>query len=234
MTSVPGQTHIFHKHGTRNWTLQPEVLEEIAKTVTPGMSTLETGCGASTVAFSAAGANHVCVTPSREETERVQAVIDAEALPGSVRFAIGPSQEVLPGETGAVSMVLIDGGHGFPLPAVDWLYTAPRLDVGGTVIIDDVDLWTGTMLVSFLKEEPGWELVAIRRGRTAIFTKTAPFALNEWDRQPFVHRRSIWPQRLRKTRNAAALIATGQFRSFMAKLAHERAANKKTPPENSD
>ena len=102
MTSVPAQTHIFHKHGTRNWTLQPEVLEEIAKTVTPGMSTLETGCGASTVAFSAAGANHVCVTPSREETERVQAVIDAEALPGSVRFAIGPSQEVLPGETGAV------------------------------------------------------------------------------------------------------------------------------------
>jgi len=233
-TSRLGSDHLFHKHGTQNWTLQPEVLDLIAEKVAPGMPTLETGCGASTVAFAAAGANHVCVTPSGEEMERVRAVLDADDLPGTVSFAIGPSQDVLPGKTGALSLVLIDGGHGFPLPAVDWLYTAPRLDIGGTLIVDDVDLWTGAMLVSFLKEEPGWELVAIRRGRTAIFTKTGPFALNEWTRQPAVYRRSVWPQRLRKARNAAALLASGQFRSFAAKFGHERTMSRNRSDERRD
>lgn len=234
MTKDAAQGRLFHKHGTQDWTLQPDVLELIADRVTPGMKTLETGCGASTVAFAAAGAEHVAVTPSRAETERVQAVLDAETLPGTVRFEIGPSQDLLPGQTGALGMVLIDGGHGFPLPAVDWLYTAPRLDIGGIVVIDDVELWTGAMLVTFLKEEPGWALQEIRRGRTAIFEKTAPFVLNEWHRQPAVYRRSIWTQRLRQARNAGALIATGQFRTFAEKLRHERAMTRERSADRRD
>lgn len=170
-----------------------EVLAVIEAAVQPGSRTLETGAGLSTVVFAARGAEHTCVTPAAAEVERIRAYCTDRGIGlDRVRFAIGRSERVLPGlEPTPLDLVLIDGGHGFPTPFVDWCYTAERLRVGGLLIVDDVHLWTGAVLRDFLAEEPGWTLRQEFAMRAAVFAKTAPSpALPEWFAQPFVRRRS--------------------------------------------
>ena len=53
------------------WGLAWEALDFIERTVQPGMATLETGAGASTIVFAARGAEHEAVTPSADEAERI-------------------------------------------------------------------------------------------------------------------------------------------------------------------
>ena len=53
-------------------------------------------------------------------------------------------------------LVLIDGSHSFPSPFIDWYYTAFRLRVGGFLVVDDTQLWTGHVLKRFLEAEPDW------------------------------------------------------------------------------
>ncbi|MEK7661299.1 MAG: hypothetical protein AAB680_04595, partial [Pseudomonadota bacterium] len=138
------------------------------------------------------------------------------------------SQNILPKIAGHenLDVVLIDGGHGFPIPAVDWLYTAPMLKIGGKLLIDDVDLWTGKMLVDLMRGEPEWRLISIVRGRTAIFEKTAPFVAREWVDQPTVVRKSWIPQTTRKIVNGLAMLLTLDFKQAWKKLSHEIALSK--------
>ena len=46
-----------------------------------------------------------------------------------------------------LDFVLIDGGHGFPTPMLDWFYGAGRLRRGGVAVFDDVQLPAVAMLV---------------------------------------------------------------------------------------
>ncbi len=167
----------------------------------PGMHTLETGCGQSTLACLQAGCNHESITPSADEIESIQQAARLRGLDLSlVRFHQGLSQDILPHLKGHedLDVAIIDGGHGFPLPGVDWLYMAPRLKVGGKMLIDDVDLWTGKILLDVLRREPGWRINKILHGRTAIVTKMAPFVAHDWRQQPTVVARSWLPQAWRK------------------------------------
>jgi hypothetical protein len=122
-----------------------------------------------------------------------------------------------------LDVVFIEGGHGFPVPGVDWLYLAPRLKVGGKMLIDDVDLWTGKMLVDVLRHEEGWKFDTILRGRTAVFTKTAPFVAREWVDQPTVVRKSYVSQSWRKFVNFTGLLVRLDFKAIIAKIKQERA-----------
>ncbi len=91
--------------------------------------------------------------------------------------------------TGDLDLAVVDGGHGMPLPFLDWFYFAQRMRTGGLMVIDDTQLWTGYVLQNFLQEEPGWSLV---KGfpKTSVFRLDGEFAYSEWHQQPFVERRS--------------------------------------------
>lgn len=66
------------------------------------------------------------------------------------------SQRVLPEITGnnklekALDMMLIDGGHAFPSPSIDWYYLADTVKEGGYLVVDDTQLITGEILKDFL------------------------------------------------------------------------------------
>ena len=186
----------FHvDEGLRPVSLQAstDVLQAIDAAVRPGWRTVETGAGLSTVLFALRDAVHLCVTPAAAEVERIRAWCAARGIDlGRVRFEVARSEAVLPRlDLPELDMVLIDGGHGFPTPFVDWCYTADRLRVGGLLIVDDIHLWTGAVLRDFLAEEPGWTLRDEFPMRAVIFEKTAPLpALPEWFAQPYVARRS--------------------------------------------
>jgi hypothetical protein len=215
----------LHAQGAAAWDISDEVLRFIAENVKPGQITLETGAGQSTLAFVRAGARHTAVTPSTTEAEAIRAAATAQGLPSdALSFVFGYSQTVLPtlAEHGPLDFVLIDGGHGFPIPAVDWVYTAPRLRVGGFMMVDDVDLWTGEMLVGFMAAEACWQKVTVLRGRTAVFKLVSPFELHEWTRQPYVVAKSRLPQSWRKAKNLAKLLLKGDFKAIRAKAANEQ------------
>jgi precorrin-6B methylase 2 len=154
----------------------------LEREVRPGMRTLETGAGSSTLAFAAGGADHVAVTPSAGEEERIRAQADAFGIDHSrVRFVIAPSHEALPTlDHGPLDVVLIDGAHGFPYPVLDWWFAAPHVKVGGRVLLDDAYMPPVAMLVDALRTQPGWEFAGNAGYRTAIFRKTAD-VLPRWD-----------------------------------------------------
>ncbi|HTK14668.1 MAG TPA: hypothetical protein VL402_12800, partial [Xanthobacteraceae bacterium] len=87
----------FHWGGRQRWNAAPGTLREIQRSVSRGMRTLETGCGASTVVFAAKGARHTIISPTRDEHERVLQYLNKIGVDGSLlHFEPGFSDDVLP------------------------------------------------------------------------------------------------------------------------------------------
>ena len=221
LDDIIAEPPLVHKDGAGVFAINPAVLRFIHGRLTPDAHTVETGLGASTAMFAAAGAHHLCITPSEHEAARLRDYCAEKDLDLSrVRFELRGSQHVLPALADeSFDVALIDGGHGFPLPFIDWFYMAERLKPGGLLIIDDTQLWTGAVLVDFLKREPGWRLLKTFSG-SAAFEMTAPFNYAEWCDQPYVADKSRLSRRLCDARNAAGMIRRGEWRRFRRRLAN--------------
>jgi predicted O-methyltransferase YrrM len=192
----PPAAHVSKATGKRlPWQIAPQVLELIDASVGPESRTLETGAGVSTALFASKGCEHTCVVPWTSERDRLldwgeRAGVSFER----VAFECEVSERVLPRlEPSPLDFVLIDGGHGFPTPFIDFYYAGLRLRAGGLLAVDDTHIWTGRVLHGFLKAQPDWELVRELRLRSSIFRRTSePSAeLEEWNQQPFVVRHSF-------------------------------------------
>jgi hypothetical protein len=172
----------IHGEGDEFRGLAWPALEWLEREVEPGLATLETGAGSSTLAFARGGADHVAVTPSAGEEQRIRAQADRMGIDHSkVRFELGPSHEVLPKlDARPLDLVLIDGAHGFPYPVLDWWYVAPHLKVGGRMLIDDAYMPPVAALVDALRAQPGWEIVESVGYRTVVARKTAE-GIPHWD-----------------------------------------------------
>jgi Methyltransferase domain len=155
------------------WGLAWEALAFIEQTVRPGMATLETGAGASTIVFAASGADHETVTPSAEEAERIEAECARRGISTArVAFRIGPSHEVLPGwAPRPLDLVLVDGAHGFPYPTLDWWYLAPHVKVGGLVLLDDAYMPPVASVLDHLRRSSAWTVERAPSYRTAVARK---------------------------------------------------------------
>ena len=114
----------IHGAGDEYWGLAWPALEWLENELREGMSTLETGSGASTIVFAAAGTEHVAVTPDTDEETRIRAECGSFGVSSErVCFEIGFSHEVLPRlPARSLDVVLLDGAHGFPYPVLDWWY----------------------------------------------------------------------------------------------------------------
>jgi hypothetical protein len=172
----------LHGEGNEFWGLAWPALRWLEREIKPGMATLETGAGSSTLAFAAGGAEHIAVTPDASEEERIRAQADRLGIDHSkVRFEIGPSHEVLPRlAPRPLDLVLIDGAHGFPYPMLDWWFTADALKIGGRMLLDDAYMPPVAGLLDALRAQAGWEAVGNAGYRTAVVRKTAE-SLPHWD-----------------------------------------------------
>jgi hypothetical protein len=165
-----------------NWSVAGDVLRFLTDLVKPGMNTLETGAGQTTVVFAAQGANHVCITPDTAQAERIRAYLKPLGAECSVRFIHQSSDEALPSGRNIperLDLVLIDGAHRFPFPILDWYYTQGRVPVGGMMIVDDYRMPSVRILYDFLSGEHEWELVK-EFEVTAVFRRVKE-TISVWD-----------------------------------------------------
>ena len=170
--------------GDESWGLAWAALEWLEQNVQPGMQTLETGSGASTIVFAARGAVHEAVTPDPDEETRIRATCAGLGISSeTVTFRIGPSHEVLPALTPRqLDVVLIDGAHGFPYPVLDWWAVAPQVRVGGAVLLDDAYMPPVTAILDGLRGDPAWEVEGTVGYRTVILRKRAESLPHfDWD-----------------------------------------------------
>ncbi len=202
-----------HQGGTLTWAIHEDVAKFLFDAVCPDHHTLETGIGLSTVIFAMRGSKHITVAPSAEEVERVKVFCGENGISTDrIEFVVDFSDAVLPKMMlPELDLVLIDGGHGFPVPYIDWRYTAPRLRVGGRVIVDDCQLETGAVLRDFLRLEPAWTEEKDFWGRTSAFRLTTAFRLSEWDGQPYIVTRSRRRQAASNLRRAVDLLLHGRL-----------------------
>jgi hypothetical protein len=183
----PPQVHYGAPSGV--WATDRSCYEFIATELpAEGAATLETGCGISTVLLAMWSAEHVCVVPSPAEADACRRYLEERGHPDRVTFEVGWSDEVLPHLTGpALDLVLVDGGHGFPAPIVDWYYAASRLREGGVVILDDLQLPQVRLgLPEFLAADPRWESVEATSKWAAYRRLTAGSLREEWRSQTFL------------------------------------------------
>lgn len=165
-----------------NWSVAPAVLRFLVEQLEPGMSTLETGAGQTTVAFVIAGTHHVAVTPDAAQAERIEKYLDGLGIERDLKFVLESSDTALPAGRGIpdrLDFVFIDGAHRFPFPILDWYYTQARVPVGGMLAIDDFIMPSVRILYDFLLSEDDWELV--QAFQVTAFFRRVGARENLWD-----------------------------------------------------
>lgn len=184
----PPRVHQHHEGSGGVWATTKECYEFIQQSVSFGDRTLETGCGVSTVVFADCGATHTAVYLDAVEGDvlRKWATHKHFDLSG-VTLLPGGSDRILPSlDMGDLDVVMLDGGHAFPLPTLDWYYAGSALRKGGLLIVDDVHIPGVQRLTEFLDHDPRWPSV-FNNGKFGVYKRLSGGALAEnWPMQAFL------------------------------------------------
>lgn len=211
---------LFHLGGTSDWSVSKETIQFLAKNIPVGAVTLETGAGLSTALFASMAARHICITPDEDEVRRISAFCAEVGIAAdTIEFKVDFSENVLPSlRAPPLDLVLIDGGHGFPMPIIDWYYSAMHLKEGGIVLVDDTHLWSVSVLTDFLKADASWRFLGPVGRRALAFEKIAPFSYKEFCFQPYVVKKSRWRSVISKILTAFDLAKSGQISEIARRI----------------
>ncbi len=195
-TSVPSlddlltQTPRVHAGRSLTYAIHPTLARFLDEYVRPDFVTLETGSGLSTIVIIRKGvARHIAVAPDADEFAAIREFCVANGISTtSLEPVASRSEEYLPkAPLPTLNLMLVDGDHAFPLPFIDWYYTADHLAVGGVMIVDDIQLVTGRLLADFMDADPKWERVLYEPSRFAAFRKVShPIHSGTWTDQPYL------------------------------------------------
>ena len=168
----------FHHDGAHEqvWSARGETLAYLAEVTRVNDRTLETGAGASSVIFAAAGALHTAISPMAREHRAVERWCSEHGVPTErLTFVEGYSEEVLPTfyPEWPLDVAFVDGKHSFPFPILDWHYVCNNLRVGGVLVLDDVRAAAVEVLCRIMLADPAWELVAAPDREAAAFQRVA-------------------------------------------------------------
>jgi predicted O-methyltransferase YrrM len=210
---------------TVDWAVAGELLRELDRRLGADRRTLETGAGLSTLFFAIRGARHVAIAPDPDLMERVRRWCAEHGVDdGNLRLIAESSEQALPGlACEPLDLALIDGRHGFPAPFIDWYYIDGLLKIGGLLVVDDTQLWTGAMLRDFLRGDPAWEDQGEIGGKTALFVKRADGSgRREWSDQPFMVAASRRLQRNARFEAGWQHLKRGEWGTLYRKITEKR------------
>jgi protein-L-isoaspartate O-methyltransferase len=157
-----------------NWSLRSETLRRLADQIAADAVTAETGCGLSTAVFAALSSRHHCFTLDESERQSLHHLATTAGISMErVTFYYGDTAATLPmAQLPPLDAVLIDGGHAFPYPVLDFHYLAQSIKGGGLLLIDDVWMPSVQQLIDYLDQESSWRRLS-NDGQTAWFQRMA-------------------------------------------------------------
>ncbi len=189
--------------------MSPMALSAILKRG-PFRSTVETGCGGSTIVLSHASDRHTAFAIEGEDRTISELRKHSDLRTEKVVLVEGETKHTLPAYLfeGQLDLVLLDGPHAYPLPQIEWAYLFPWIRLGGWLVVDDIQIPSVYELFDFLKKESSvlLEEVVVR---TAFFRRTgvAEHSLDGWALQGMNRHtvlRYAWRDRLRRVLGRAA------------------------------
>jgi hypothetical protein len=157
---------------------------------------VETGAGASTLLFCTL--EPAAVTTIAPDAALRDRMLSAAAERGisteRLRFICDRSELALPklAEAGdRYDAALIDGSHNWPAVFVDFCYLNLMLPVGGTMFVDDVQLYSVDQLYNLLRKQEEYEYVGLE-DKMATFRKVLDHPwLPEWRSQPYIEENTV-------------------------------------------
>ena len=182
--------------GGLNQQIGKRIIAEVTRYEEPRI--VETGAGASTLLFCSLEPQALTsVAPDPGLHERILATAREREIPvDGLEFLSERSELALPrvfALGGRFDIGLIDGCHNWPAVFVDFCYINIMLAPGGTLFLDDVQLYSVSQLHLLLREQEEYEYVGLD-GKFATFRKVLDRAfLPEWRSQPFIERNTATP-----------------------------------------
>lgn len=170
----------------------------------PFRSSVETGCGGSTIVLSHASDHHIAFAIEGTDRSISELREHSEFRCENVTFVEGETMNTVPRYQfeGEVDLALLDGPHAYPLPQIEFAYLFPWVRVGGWLVMDDIQIPSVYGLFHFLKGEPSVMLEEVVV-RTAFFRRISAvehgpdgWALQSMNRHTIL--RYSWRDRLRR------------------------------------
>ena len=172
-----------------------EVAFFIMDSVKDNFSTMEIGSGVSTLIFAIKATNHIAITPSEFEVEKIKDYASRKDISlKKVTFYNSPSEDILPKlKLDKLDFIFIDGKHSFPWPIVDWFYSVDFLKQDGIILIDDAQIKAVRILIDFMEAEKGWVQVYEYKRKIYGFKKLFSDSIKEfaWHMQNFNRNKSL-------------------------------------------
>jgi hypothetical protein len=126
-----------------------------------------------------------------------------------------------------LQLVLIDGPHAYPFPDLEYYFLYPHLDIGGLLILDDIQIRSIHNLFAFLCADSMFRLDEVVRS-TAFFTRTDAPTFDPtgdgWQEQRYnvpTLIRYDWRSRLRSALPASAIR---RVQSLRRRVTHGKSA----------
>ena len=195
---------IARASGFHPWdAMAPAALSGILKRG-PFRSSVETGCGGSTIVLSHASDRHIAFAIEGKDRTITDLRKQSDLRSEHVIFVEGETKDTLPGYQfeGEVDLVLLDGPHAYPLPQIEFAYLFPRIRLGGWLGLDDIQIPSVYELFRFLEQESPVVLEEVA-ARTAFFRRVSAaedgpdgWALQGMNRHTIL--RYSWRDRLRR------------------------------------
>lgn len=184
----PPKLHRTHLQEPWSYSVSPRVGAILDRHVTPGACTLETGAGISTLIFALKGAKHISVVPDQGLADRIYEYCLRQGIPtNGLSFEVTRSEDILPRlALPELAFVLIDGSHAFPIPFIDWFYAGRKVRDGGVLLVDDIQLLSGSILRDFLLGEPNWTMLYDLSPRSVAFLREGEPYPGDWTAQLYL------------------------------------------------
>jgi hypothetical protein len=170
------------------------MIAEIGRYDSPRL--IETGAGASTLLLCCLEPEAVTsIAPDAALRDRMLAAASDRGISTEqLRFICDRSELALPklAEAGdRYDAALIDGSHNWPAVFVDFCYLNLMMPVGGTMFVDDVQLYSVAQLYNLLRKQEEFEYVGLD-DKMATFRKVLDRQwLPEWRSQPYIEQNTV-------------------------------------------
>jgi hypothetical protein len=172
LREIAGLSPEWHGSGTMS-NIVLEAIASHAGTMGDISHSAETGSGKTTLLFSHLSKHHqVFAMDFGESISQVKRSRLFNA--SSVAYVEGPSQLTLPQHVfkDKLQIALIDGPHGYPFPDLEYYYFYPQVDLGGLLLLDDINIPSIQRMYEIIKAGDMFELVEVVE-YTAFFRRTA-------------------------------------------------------------